>query len=253
MGILLAIGPSDPLPPRPQARSMVLGPHSNYHIVVYSTVNVNRLLLGVFWVIMDPGTTMSTLTESIFREYDIRGIAETELGDEAVGRIAAAAATIFLRENKTRIAIGMDGRPSSERIAAGVIRTLARPRPGGYRYRAGAHAAGLLRRLPLQPGRRPDHHRLAQPARIQRHQGHDRQIGPVRRRHQGDLPHGCCRPLSAPAPEKSWHAATSSPNTWSTSDSNIRLKKKIRVVVDGGNGTGGLTAPVPSTGRWAPR
>ena len=66
------------------------------------------------------------LNEAIFREYDIRGLAETELADPEVERIAMAVAAIFVRAGKKTIAVGMDGRPSSERIKALFSRTLAR-------------------------------------------------------------------------------------------------------------------------------
>ena len=69
-------------------------------------------------------TTM--INEAIFREYDIRGLAETELADPVVERIAMAAAAVYVREGKKEIAMGMDGRPSSPRIKDLFSRTLAR-------------------------------------------------------------------------------------------------------------------------------
>jgi phosphomannomutase/phosphoglucomutase len=67
---------------------------------------------------------MNHISESIFREYDIRGVVETELQDQVVKRIAAATATLFSREGKNMIAVGMDGRPSSEHIKELVIERL---------------------------------------------------------------------------------------------------------------------------------
>jgi phosphomannomutase len=49
------------------------------------------------------------INEAIFREYDIRGLAETELADPVVERIAMAAAAVYVREGKKEIAMGMDG------------------------------------------------------------------------------------------------------------------------------------------------
>ncbi len=69
---------------------------------------------------------MAELSESIFREYDIRGIVETELTDEVVKKIASAFATVYIREGKKRISIGMDGRPSSENIKRIFIETMCR-------------------------------------------------------------------------------------------------------------------------------
>ncbi len=66
------------------------------------------------------------INEAIFREYDIRGLAETELADPVVERIAMATAAIYVREGKREIAMGMDGRPSSPHIKDLFSRTLAR-------------------------------------------------------------------------------------------------------------------------------
>ena len=65
------------------------------------------------------------LDRSIFREYDIRGIVETQLQKEEVIAIASAYATVFKRENKKTIALGMDGRESSEWIKKLTADTLA--------------------------------------------------------------------------------------------------------------------------------
>jgi phosphomannomutase/phosphoglucomutase len=69
---------------------------------------------------------MNPIEESIFREYDIRGLVDSQLQDDVVERIASAFATVFLREQKKKIAVGMDGRPSSKRIKDIVVSTLAR-------------------------------------------------------------------------------------------------------------------------------
>jgi len=69
---------------------------------------------------------MNQINESIFREYDIRGIVETELQDDVVTRIASAFATVFVREGKKKIVVGRDGRPSSPHIKEIVINTLTR-------------------------------------------------------------------------------------------------------------------------------
>jgi len=65
------------------------------------------------------------LDKSIFREYDIRGIVKTQLQDDAVVAIVSAYATVFKRENKQKIILGMDGRESSERIKNLTAKTLA--------------------------------------------------------------------------------------------------------------------------------
>ncbi|HXV27713.1 MAG TPA: phosphomannomutase/phosphoglucomutase, partial [bacterium] len=61
----------------------------------------------------------------IFREYDIRGLAETELTDEVSRKIGQAFATILLKEGKKKMAVGRDLRPSSDRILKALLEGLA--------------------------------------------------------------------------------------------------------------------------------
>ena len=64
---------------------------------------------------------MKNLPAQIFREYDIRGIAERELTSDVSRGIGAAFATVLAREGKTRIAVGYDLRPSSDRIQKALV------------------------------------------------------------------------------------------------------------------------------------
>ena len=56
------------------------------------------------------------MNEKIFREYDIRGVAETDLNDSSVMQISLAFGTLAIRQNVKKIAIGRDCRLSSTRI-----------------------------------------------------------------------------------------------------------------------------------------
>ena len=56
----------------------------------------------------------------IFREYDIRGLHETELSNETAEAVGHAFGTLIRRERGVRAALGRDVRPSSERLAAAV-------------------------------------------------------------------------------------------------------------------------------------
>src|SRR5437867_11833861 len=56
------------------------------------------------------------LKPTIFREYDIRGIAETELLDSDVYDLGMAAGTFLQRHNGQNINLGRDCRLSSERL-----------------------------------------------------------------------------------------------------------------------------------------
>ena len=56
------------------------------------------------------------LNNSIFREYDIRGIADLDLKDEVVSDIGMAIGTMFILNGVNKISIGRDCRVSSQRI-----------------------------------------------------------------------------------------------------------------------------------------
>src|SRR5262245_16191964 len=60
----------------------------------------------------------------IFREYDIRGLHQTELSDPVAEAVGRAFGTLVVREGGTRVALGRDVRPSSERLARGVEKGL---------------------------------------------------------------------------------------------------------------------------------
>lgn len=61
---------------------------------------------------------------NVFREYDIRGIVGRSLTDETVETLALAIGTFLKRNGSTRIAIGYDGRESSPRFCAILARGL---------------------------------------------------------------------------------------------------------------------------------
>lgn len=58
-----------------------------------------------------------TITEDIFRAYDIRGIVETALTPDAVRQIGQAFATEALNQNQKTVVIGRDGRLSSPMLS----------------------------------------------------------------------------------------------------------------------------------------
>ncbi|MDQ6788843.1 MAG: phosphomannomutase/phosphoglucomutase [Acidobacteriota bacterium] len=53
------------------------------------------------------------MNSNIFREYDIRGIVGADLTDETVAILGKAIGTFFVRNNAKRIAVGFDARQSS--------------------------------------------------------------------------------------------------------------------------------------------
>ena len=58
-----------------------------------------------------------TISEDIFRAYDIRGIVETALTPDAVTRIGQAFATEARAQGQNTVVIGRDGRLSSPELA----------------------------------------------------------------------------------------------------------------------------------------
>jgi len=61
------------------------------------------------------------LKSTIFREYDIRGIAEAELRDADVHDLGKAIGTYLQRHNGRNINLGRDCRLSSERLRNALI------------------------------------------------------------------------------------------------------------------------------------
>lgn len=182
------------------------------------------------------------LNEAIFREYDIRGLADSELADPQVERIAMAIAAIYVREGKKEIAVGMDGRPSSPRIRQLFGRTLARyglqvidlglvPTPVVY-YAAFRHQLGGA--VIITASHNPSEYN-----------GFKVMLGSAAL--YGDQVKEIYRlAVSGPFPPEAPGSVREKdilPEYLQYIVDNIRLKKKLRVVVDGGNGTGGITAP----------
>src|SRR5688572_27660624 len=64
------------------------------------------------------------LPAHIFREYDIRGLHETELTDSVAQGVGRAFGTRIARDGGRMVALGQDVRPSSERLARGVEKGL---------------------------------------------------------------------------------------------------------------------------------
>ena len=184
---------------------------------------------------------MNEINEAIFREYDIRGIVEDDLQEDVVERIASAFAAVFVREGKKSIAVGMDGRPSSPLIKDLVAKTLAKygldvldiglvPSPVMYyavfKYDMGG---GLIITASHNPAEYNGFKALV---------GHEAMAGDQVREifhlaNSGQFP-----------PEKRG-TVTERDITGDYLDyicNDIKLDKKIKVVADCGNGTGGITA-----------
>lgn len=64
------------------------------------------------------------MNENIFREYDIRGIVGEQLTDETVAIIGRSLGTFYRRNGAKRIAVGFDARESSPRFRDLLVKTL---------------------------------------------------------------------------------------------------------------------------------
>ncbi len=185
---------------------------------------------------------LNEIKEEIFREYDIRGIVETELQDDVVDRISSAFATIFVNAGKQKIVVGMDGRPSSQRLKDIMVQSLSRygldvldiglvPTPVMYYAVFKRNLdGGVMITASHNPGEYNGFKGLV---------GKEAQSGSqVKEIYQiavgGKFP-----------PEKQGSVVTEDilQEYMDYICTNIHLQKKIKVVVDAGNGTGGITAP----------
>lgn len=185
---------------------------------------------------------MNEIKQSIFREYDIRAIAETELQADVVERITAAFATVFLRNNCKEIVIGMDGRPSSPAMRDTVRNTLTRyglnvidiglvPSPLLYFEVFRNHRdAGMMITASHNPGEYNG---------IKSMMGHNSIFGEdlqeiYKIAEKGDFP-----AETAPGTVTEINII---PEYLEYITGNVKLEKSLKVVVDAGNGTGGITA-----------
>jgi len=60
----------------------------------------------------------------IFREYDIRGVAERDLDDDLVTNLGRAFGTFLRRKGQQRIVLGRDCRTSSPRLHTALLSGL---------------------------------------------------------------------------------------------------------------------------------
>jgi len=67
---------------------------------------------------------VSILNPSIFREYDIRGVAERDLTDDTVASLGRAFGTFLQRKGLAQVLVGMDNRLSSPRLKNTLVKGL---------------------------------------------------------------------------------------------------------------------------------
>ena len=64
------------------------------------------------------------LPDHVFREYDVRGVVETDLVPDFVTALGRALGTAFRREGATRVAVARDVRPSGEALRDQLVEGL---------------------------------------------------------------------------------------------------------------------------------
>ena len=68
---------------------------------------------------------MNEITKSIFREYDIRGIYPSEINESSITLIAKAISIMCDQENVTELCVGRDGRNSGESLLDALEKSLS--------------------------------------------------------------------------------------------------------------------------------
>lgn len=83
----------------------------------------------------NPGYMVPAINPTIFREYDIRGVAEVDLPSPVVETIPRAYARYVSKQNGQRVVVGQDNRASSPRIRESRDQRLGCERLPRHRYR----------------------------------------------------------------------------------------------------------------------
>ena len=84
------------------------------------------------------------MNPAIFREYDIRGLAEQDFDEKFALLLGKVHGTIIAERGGKRVTVGRDCRATSDPYAEAVIARLGVDRVAGLRYRYLSHAAALF-------------------------------------------------------------------------------------------------------------
>jgi phosphomannomutase/phosphoglucomutase len=189
------------------------------------------------------------MNKNIFREYDVRGIADVDLDDATVEAIGHAYASTLLDQPDAirRVGIGFDARGSSPRLFAALSRGMRK---------VGVEVVGLgLVPTPLvyfAAFSRDDlggavqitgSHNPAEYNGFKMMIGHDTLHGDgIRALHARIISGDLAPATAAPAIETSWDGVIAAYSAWVKG--NIRPgARKLKVVLDSGNGVAGVVAP----------
>jgi phosphomannomutase/phosphoglucomutase len=185
--------------------------------------------------------TMPRLSPTIFREYDIRGLVDQDLTEEAVYLVGKALGTRIREAGGRKAAVGRDARLSGPRFAQAMISALTStgvdvldlgivPTPLTY---FAAHTAGVDGICMITGSHNPPEYNGLKVG-LGSATFHGEEIQALRRlAESGRFPQGAgsVTPYDVISPYRA-HVKE-----------NLRLgKRKLKVVVDAGNGTGGVVA-----------
>lgn len=116
-----AANPESAPPPTPDAAPAAAAASAE---PASTTRAAKRTTAPVAEVVETPAPRTLTLPDTIFRAYDIRGIAEQQLSDDVVYHIGLALGTEMVEQGQQDVVVARDGRVSSERILAALVRGL---------------------------------------------------------------------------------------------------------------------------------
>ncbi|HEY6100422.1 MAG TPA: phosphomannomutase/phosphoglucomutase [Anaeromyxobacter sp.] len=184
---------------------------------------------------------MAKLSPTIFREYDIRGLVDRDLTEEAVTLVGKALGTRIREAGGRRAAVGRDARLSGPRFAKAMISALRStgvdvldlgvvPTPLTY---FAAHTAGVDGICMITGSHNPPEYNGLKVG-LGAATYHGEEIQALRRlAESGEFATGAgtVAPYDVVGPYRAYV------------EENLRLgKRKLKVVVDAGNGTGGVVA-----------
>ena len=73
-----------------------------------------------------------TISRSIFKAYDIRGIVDKTLTEEVCEKVGMALGTLAQKKNVSHICVGRDGRLSGPRLQAALMKGIRKAGVGVY-------------------------------------------------------------------------------------------------------------------------
>jgi phosphomannomutase/phosphoglucomutase len=187
------------------------------------------------------GRTRINIPAHIFREYDIRGLVDTELTDEVVERLALATAATLMRDGLRDAVVGRDNRSSSDPYFDAVARGLTAggvsvvdlgvvPTPVFYfAAKAWGYRGGVMITASHNP---PQFNGL----KVFRGEGtiYGEDILELREMAAGSLPSPGGGRITRRDPKREYVDYIAG---------NVKLARPVSFAADAGNGTGGIVAP----------